>query len=95
MRLKPRVITALYSHIQYIRTYSIHVSFVAALLKTEKPRPVEPYVQLMHVSDAVCVIAVIIPICLLMEEDSECYRDRNTSGVRKRMRASILLKWQQ
>lgn len=45
-------------------------------------------------SDAVCVIASMIPICLLLEEDSECYRDRATRGIRERARASTLLKWQ-
>lgn len=46
-------------------------------------------------SDAVCVIAGMIPICLLLEEDSECYRDRGTRGIRKRARVSTLHKWQQ
>ncbi|XP_058828334.1 uncharacterized protein LOC131688186 [Topomyia yanbarensis] len=44
-------------------------------------------------SEAVYVIGGTIPINLLLEEDSECYRDRGTRGVRKRVRADTLIKW--
>lgn len=46
-------------------------------------------------SHAVHVIAGMIPICLLLEEDSECYRDRATGRGRNRARANTLSKWQQ
>ncbi|XP_058817704.1 uncharacterized protein LOC131681012 [Topomyia yanbarensis] len=45
-------------------------------------------------SEAAYVIGGTIPINLLLEEDSECYRDRGTRGVRKRVRADTLIKWQ-
>lgn len=45
-------------------------------------------------SEAVCVIAEMIPISLLLEEDRECYTDRHTRGVRERERADTIRKWQ-
>ncbi|XP_058827232.1 uncharacterized protein LOC131687197 [Topomyia yanbarensis] len=43
---------------------------------------------------AAYVIVGTIPTNLLFEEDSECYRDRGTRGVRKQARADTLSKWQ-
>lgn len=45
--------------------------------------------------EAVCVIAGMIPIGLLLEEDSECYNQRGTIGVRKRTRIDTMRKWQE
>lgn len=45
--------------------------------------------------EAVCVIAGMIPISLVLEEDNECYVGRSARGVRKRARAETLRKWQQ
>ena len=46
-------------------------------------------------SEAVCVIAGMIPIELLLEEDTQCYRDRGVRGIRKRVRTDTMRKWQQ
>lgn len=46
-------------------------------------------------SEAVCVIAGMIPIGITLVEDSECYRQREIRGVRKVMRAESMAKWQQ
>ena len=46
-------------------------------------------------SDAVCVIAGMIPMGITLEEDSECYKRKNTIGIRKIVRAESLVKWQQ
>ncbi|XP_058817414.1 uncharacterized protein LOC131680724 [Topomyia yanbarensis] len=45
-------------------------------------------------SEATYVIAGTIPINLLLEEDSECYRNRGTRRAHKRARADTLIKWQ-
>lgn len=45
--------------------------------------------------EAVCVISGMIPIVLLLEEDQECYRNRDTRGVRRRMRTDTMQKWQE
>jgi len=44
--------------------------------------------------EAVFVIAAMIPIGFILEEDQECYRSRGNSGVRKRTRADTMRKWQ-
>ncbi|XP_053691475.1 uncharacterized protein LOC128739991 [Sabethes cyaneus] len=46
-------------------------------------------------SEAACVIAGMIPIFITLAEDSECYRRNGTRGIRKRMRAESIAKWQQ
>ncbi|XP_065078100.1 uncharacterized protein LOC135701287 [Ochlerotatus camptorhynchus] len=45
-------------------------------------------------SEAVCVIAGIIPVSIALAEDSECYRWRDAGRVRKVVRAESLAKWQ-
>jgi hypothetical protein len=45
-------------------------------------------------SEAVCVIAGTIPIGIILAEDSECYKRRETRGVRKLLRAESMVKWQ-
>lgn len=44
--------------------------------------------------DAVCVIAGMTPINILLEEDCECYRLRGTSGARMIARSDSMRKWQ-
>lgn len=46
-------------------------------------------------TEAACVIAGMIPIGLVLEEDNECYVGRSARGIRKRARAETLRKWQQ
>lgn len=46
-------------------------------------------------SEAVCVIAGMIPICITLVEDAECYQRRNTRHIRKLARTDSLSKWQQ
>lgn len=46
-------------------------------------------------SEAVCVIAGMIPICVTLAEDIECYQRRGTSNVRKTARLDSMVKWQQ
>lgn len=46
-------------------------------------------------SEAVCVIAGMIPIGITLAEDEECYQRRETSGVRKIVRVESMAKWQQ
>ena len=46
-------------------------------------------------SEAVCVIAGMIPICITLAEDIECYGRRGTRGVRKLVRVESMTKWQQ
>lgn len=46
-------------------------------------------------SEAVCVIAGMIPICITLEEDIECYERRRTSQVRTLVRTASMTKWQQ
>ncbi|XP_065091473.1 uncharacterized protein LOC135712450 [Ochlerotatus camptorhynchus] len=46
-------------------------------------------------SEAVCVIAGMIPIGITLAEDSECYRQREAGRVRKVVRVESLAKWQQ
>lgn len=45
--------------------------------------------------EAVRIIAGLIPIGIVLEEDAECYRRRGTSNIRKIVRADSLRKWQQ
>lgn len=45
-------------------------------------------------SDAVCVIAGMIPIGFVLEEDKECYDVRGTRGARKVARVATMSKWQ-
>lgn len=44
--------------------------------------------------EAVCVIAGMMPIDILLEEDVECYNERGLVNVRPVKRAASLLKWQ-
>ncbi|XP_062539084.1 uncharacterized protein LOC134207375 [Armigeres subalbatus] len=44
--------------------------------------------------DAVCVIAGMDPINILLEEDCECYRRRGTAGARVIAKADLTRKWQ-
>lgn len=44
--------------------------------------------------EAVCVIAGMMPIDTLLEEDVECYNERDSVQVRRVKRAASLLKWQ-
>ena len=44
--------------------------------------------------EAVCVIAGMMPIDILLEEDVECYNERDSVQVRRVKRAASLLKWQ-
>lgn len=46
-------------------------------------------------SEAVCVIVGMIPIDIILVEDSECYRRKETRGIRKMMRAESMARWQQ
>lgn len=46
-------------------------------------------------SEAVCVIAGMMPICITLAEDVECYQRRNTRNVRSIVRTDSLSKWQQ
>ena len=41
-------------------------------------------------SDAVCVIAGMILICIALEEDTACYMQRSTRGIRKTIRAETM-----
>lgn len=51
--------------------------------------------------EAVCVIAGMMPICILLKEDSECYRSRTHHGdgesrmPRTQHRAESMRKWQE
>lgn len=45
-------------------------------------------------SEAVRVIAGMIPIGITLEEDIKCYNHRGTRGIRKTARAESLAKWQ-
>ena len=47
-----------------------------------------------YTSEAVCVIAGMIPISIALMEDNERYRRRNSSGVRTLLREESLVKWQ-
>jgi hypothetical protein len=44
--------------------------------------------------DAVCVIAGMMPISVIISEDVECYHQRNTRGIRKIVRSASMLRWQ-
>lgn len=44
--------------------------------------------------EAVCVIAGMVPINILLEEDVECFNDRDSEQVWRVKRAVSLLKWQ-
>lgn len=46
-------------------------------------------------SEAVCVIAGMMPICITLAEDVECYERRGTRNVRRIVRTDSLAKWQQ
>lgn len=46
-------------------------------------------------SEAVCVIAGMMPICITLEEDVECYRRGNVRNARAAARMDSLVKWQQ
>ncbi|XP_053686832.1 uncharacterized protein LOC128736381 [Sabethes cyaneus] len=46
-------------------------------------------------SEAVCVIAGVIPISIMLVEDNDCCGRRNTRGARKLAREKSLSKWQQ
>ena len=46
-------------------------------------------------SEAACVIAGMVPICIALEEDNTCYLQRNTRGIRKTVRTETMVKWQQ
>lgn len=45
-------------------------------------------------SEAVCVIAGMVPIGYVLEEDKECYEASSTRGARKIARADTMVKWQ-
>uniref|UniRef100_A0A023EQZ1 Putative rte ele1 orf1-h 1e-60-j 4 n=1 Tax=Aedes albopictus TaxID=7160 RepID=A0A023EQZ1_AEDAL len=45
-------------------------------------------------SDAVCVIAGMVPIVFVLEEDKECYEARGARGARKAARVVTMAKWQ-
>lgn len=44
--------------------------------------------------DAVCVLAGMMPIALVLAEDVECYDERGTRGARRNARTSSMVKWQ-
>lgn len=44
--------------------------------------------------DAVCVLAGMMPIALVVSEDEECFASRGTRGARRIARTSSMLKWQ-
>lgn len=46
-------------------------------------------------AEAACVIAGMVPIGLLVQEDARCYAQRGTRGVRKAARAISMDQWQQ
>lgn len=44
--------------------------------------------------DAVCVIASMMPIGIVVMEDVECFDQRGTSGVRRTIRLASMVRWQ-
>ena len=44
--------------------------------------------------EAVCVVAGMMPIRLILREDAECYNLRGNSGVRRTARAASINRWQ-
>ncbi|XP_058456515.1 uncharacterized protein LOC131433917 [Malaya genurostris] len=45
-------------------------------------------------SETVCVIAGMIPICITLKEDIECYQQRDTRNARKIVRIRSMARWQ-
>lgn len=45
-------------------------------------------------ADAACVIAGMIPIGLLVQEDMLCYESRGVRGIRNSVRANTMVQWQ-
>ncbi|XP_062535228.1 uncharacterized protein LOC134204423 [Armigeres subalbatus] len=45
-------------------------------------------------SEAVCVIAGMVPICISLAEDIECYHRKDTRNVRKMERTRSMERWQ-
>lgn len=46
-------------------------------------------------SEAVCVFAGMIPICITLAEHIACYQQGNTRNVRNTIRLDTMAKWQQ
>lgn len=78
----------------------------AAALKTKRNRgKLDSAFRLMAVrvasayrtisSEAVCVIAGMLPICITLAEDIECYQRRETRNARRMLRISSMARWQQ
>jgi hypothetical protein len=44
--------------------------------------------------DAICVLAGMMPIHIIIKEDVECYDLRGTRGIRSTIRSSSMVKWQ-
>ena len=44
--------------------------------------------------EAVCVLAGMMPIGIIVKEDEECFNQRDTRGVRNTIRSSSMARWQ-